>query len=1109
MSLPSAPTRKHLQPRRASRSRRSGGVALATAAALALALLSAPPGAASPATGAGAVDGPGASGTTTLRSQETPGGSVVTGGGIVTLVTGDRVRVTTYSDGTNTAAILPGSPHFGRAVNIVDTPDGSYVIPRLPVRERMKLDTSLFNVSALLRQPGDEVAMTVTFAEEVVPHAVPGLVLDRSSTHRTPDGSTVVAAHYSASSSGATAAPGALRGVALVTLPTGRPAAAPAGYRMHTLTVHVVNRQGNPVRFEQAWVQNVDDAALFTQPFYILQGVGKVSVPAGNYAVFAGNFASLLIEPDFAVDADTSLAMSLSDATVKPSESVVGYRPTDTSFGAVRSSEKHGSFSALFVSDRYGVRVQPVPASLPHGDVRSAVGGTLARADEFSGGFPPAIPSTLAYTKDARAGIPHAMAFAHGKEDFAIVPQRFHANNPAGTRFTYVTSLAAFEFFVFAFGYQVRVPSVRTVWLQGSSALTWIQDFDATKPSGRDFKLASLTKQSRYTPGTARPVSFAHGPVGPGLEAAYDNNVSGPTCVLCRDGLLLHGYIPLFSGAGTAMSGLLWNPEMGSWSLRRGFTTLASGHFGIAPSVRLPAGSQTYTLSASSHPGVPAWQLSTRVSDAWTFTSGAAKAAIPLLMASYVPRTALNGSLPPGRTTFPLDFGNLGPTDATVTHARVQYSTDGGRTWRDATVTRVDKNSFGVTYTNPAASGTAAYASLRVTGVDAAGRSVTETAINAYRLVTAGDASSTESELGPQVPGLGTRACSRATEDLSSCYAVVVGDGDGGLLAGGEPAGLGATDIRDAYDIPDLHSHQTVAVVVAYDYPTAEEDLATYRRHYGLPPCTAASGCFTKINQRGQPGSYPDADPGWSIEAALDLQMISAACPTCHIILAEADQPTDKDLAATTNAAVAAGAVVTNHSYGIGEHTGIRYVNAAYNHPGVTAVAASGDSGFGAASFPASSSSVISVGGTVLHHADNPRGWRENAWRYGGSGCSAYFAKRDYQHDPACGMRTYADMSAVAFGVAVYNSYAFGPRNAWLVVAGTSISSPLVAGLVGAARAGGVKPGSLYGTPGSFHDVRLGSNGICRGSYMCTAKPGFDAPTGWGTPRGLAPFSVG
>ena len=195
--------------------------------------------------------------------------------------------------------------------------------------------------------------------------------------------------------------------------------------------------------------------------------------------------------------------------------------------------------------------------------------------------------------------------------------------------------------------------------------------------------------------------------------------------------------MPLFEGAGAGMFGILLSPDMGSWKLTHGLRTWGSGGYVIEPQVTLPPGSQQYTLTASSHPGLRAWQMSTDVTDVWRFVSGSGDAVIPLLMPSYVPRIALNGTLRPGHVRWPLDFGNLGPADAPVTSARVSLSVDGGAHWRAAKVSRVDKNSFAVTYTNPASSGSPEYMSLRVSGVDSAGRTVTETAIRAYRLTLA------------------------------------------------------------------------------------------------------------------------------------------------------------------------------------------------------------------------------------------------------------------------------------------------------------------------------------------------------------------------------------
>ena len=53
------------------------------------------------------------------------------------------------------------------------------------------------------------------------------------------------------------------------------------------------------------------------------------------------------------------------------------------------------------------------------------------------------------------------------------------------------------------------------------------------------------------------------------------------------------------------------------------------------------------------------------------------------------------------------------------------------------------------------------------------------------------------------------------------------------------------------------------------------------------PPCTTANGCFQKVDQNGGT-NYPASNANWALEIALDLDMVSALCPNCHILLVEA-----------------------------------------------------------------------------------------------------------------------------------------------------------------------------------------------------------------------------
>jgi subtilase family serine protease len=373
-----------------------------------------------------------------------------------------------------------------------------------------------------------------------------------------------------------------------------------------------------------------------------------------------------------------------------------------------------------------------------------------------------------------------------------------------------------------------------------------------------------------------------------------------------------------------------------------------------------------------------------------------------------------------------------------------------------------------------------------------------------YRvLLAAGACLAVALTTGP-VPALAgdtvTAACGTAGPGRARCFAE--------YRAAAAPAGYGPADLQSAYDLPGTGGTGTVAIVDAYGYPSAGADLAAYRDQYGLPACTVAAGCLTIVNQRGGTSPLPDPDPGWAVETALDLDMASAACPGCDLLLVQADDSALDSLAAAEDTAVALGAAVVSNSYGSAEFTGMDAYAGHYDHPGVPILVSSGDLGFTAASFPAVLDSVIAVGGTSLVRDGSARGWSESAWSRAGSGCSAWIAKPSWQTDPNCAMRTVADVSAVAdpdTGVAAYDTY---QQAGWLVVGGTSASAPLVAGVVAlAGHAATVTAQHLYAEPGAFFDAVGGSNGSCGGDYLCTGVPGYDAPTGLGSPNGTAPFA--
>jgi subtilase family serine protease len=359
--------------------------------------------------------------------------------------------------------------------------------------------------------------------------------------------------------------------------------------------------------------------------------------------------------------------------------------------------------------------------------------------------------------------------------------------------------------------------------------------------------------------------------------------------------------------------------------------------------------------------------------------------------------------------------------------------------------------------------------------------------------------------------------CSTATPvRVMHCDAVVRTDlkARGGAQPAATVPGLAPADLQSAYALPSgaNGAGQTVAIVDAQDDPNAESDLATYRSNFGLAACTTANGCFRKVNQNGATSPLPTADAGWAGEISLDLDMVSAVCPRCNILLVEATSASIANLGAAVNRAVTMGAKYVSNSYGGGEYNGeTADANSFYNHPGVVQTVSSGDNGFGV-EFPAASSTVTAVGGTSLSRSGSARGWSETAWNGAGSGCSAFVPKPTWQTDTGCARRTVADVSAVAdpnTGVAVFDSFQEG---GWLVFGGTSASAPIIASVyaLAGAPAAGTNPASFpYAHTANLNDVTSGSNGSCSPTYLCRAGAGYDGPTGLGTPATAAAFAGG
>ncbi|MGB9651188.1 MAG: S8 family serine peptidase [Candidatus Cybelea sp.] len=349
----------------------------------------------------------------------------------------------------------------------------------------------------------------------------------------------------------------------------------------------------------------------------------------------------------------------------------------------------------------------------------------------------------------------------------------------------------------------------------------------------------------------------------------------------------------------------------------------------------------------------------------------------------------------------------------------------------------------------------------------------------------------------------GRRACPDAhTAGKMQCDAIVERES----AIGPDVAGWQPPSFQARYKLPVTKGSGTiVAIVDAFDNPNVASDLAAYRTEFGL-----GTANFTKYNQKGQQKNYPVGNAGWGTEIDLDVEMVSASCPLCTIYLIEANDNYTNNLYAAEKEAVKLGATIVSNSYSGG---GGSASGGAFDHKGVTYLASAGDSGYGICD-PADYSTVVSVGGTVLSMSGSPPAYNEMVWPNSGGGCSVV-AKPSWQHDPKCSKRTANDTAAVAAGVALYDTY---QSHGWGTVGGTSVSSPLVAGMYALAgnstnQDGGKNIWSLKKKKNNkdFNYISSGKVINCPasllGTYLCGAGTNqygrYSGPDGWGSPKGV------
>lgn len=1075
----------------------------------------------------------------------------------VTLVTGDTVRVDEGASGGVGATVTPANPDGpGAAFQSYALHGHDFVVPATAVPYLgTTLDPSLFDVTPNGSQAGGENLMVaVTFRPDTTPHALPGMTAVTQPEPNTLVGSLTPSSakefgaalaeqwRFDQDQGHITEGSGPLfdgvariapEGTAGPTAPSGAGTAGKTGsaLTMYTLTVNGIDALGQADSFDRFFVMNVDDGRKYEEATNWHGGVAKISVPAGNYTIASffyrpvarNEFQTRLVTiPEFRVQKDMTLTLDARTATSQLAVST----PRATTFasnemGFLRQARAVGTLSTTFINTLPQNTLYAKATDAPPKE------GTVTYDSFWRLKSPPTTDPSYTYDLEfpSSGTIPADQQQNVSEDQLATLDTSYRSpvqDRPeAEARLSYLPgqplSARATQ--------PLTAPLQRTEYVSASPDLAWQHVMDGWYVFGQTPQARTDDGYRTYTPGQHEVVNWLQQPIHPTVPVDYGvNPASFPfECPACRiDNTIALDVLP-FGDSEPGHVGYPDNPASGldetrSATLYEDDQEIATGTdpVGVVPVAGDPA---TYRLVYDVTRSSPTFTLSTQTHTEWTFHSQPSKGkdtapsgwicpgatqqssctVLPLLQLGYDLPVDQLGRVSSGPVQVTVHVSHQQASEAApVTSAGLQVSFDDGATWTPATLSSQSGDSYLFQLTVPPSADTNGFGELRMVATDGDGGQITQTITRAFAVTDSADTSEQA-----------TRACDAAGPTQARCFALVQPDGGQHPASAQDVPGYGPQDLQAAYQLPiERGQGQTIAIVDAFDDPAAEADLAVYRNTFGLPPCTTANGCFKKVNQRGVEGEYPPPNSSWILEISADLQMVSAACPRCNILLVEGDSNSVTNLAAAVDTAAQLGAKAISNSYGTTEYNGMLDLASSYDHPGTTITVSSGDYGFGPAQFPAVLDTVVAVGGTSLTQSKNGD-WNEAAWAGAGSGCSAYVPKPAWQHDPHCHMRTVADVSAIAdpdTGVAVYDSFGVNGKTGWFVVGGTSVASPLVAGVVGLAGNGDtLTPSDLYDHAKSLNDVVHGANGYCT-DYLCSANGGYDGPTGWGTPNGVAGF---
>jgi hypothetical protein len=1049
-----------------------------------------------------------------------------------TLITGDRVSVTSAPDGRPVVRLVGGGD--AAAFQVLTSGSHLYVIPEDAagyIGQPLALD--LFDVTTLEPSSASQPTLAVYYAAGTAPVLPPGLT--RQTGHAVSVTDPVAFGHAlrAARLDQQAGRPDNLFAGITAIRPALAAAATPPLGALYTVRVKAFDRRGQRVGGAAVVAANADDVNRYLAAQSFFRGELAFSVPAGHYSfstylatVEPGNTVdwTLAAAPDVTITRDTTVVLDARKATQVTAGTPRASTATVEELNYQRNSAAGLSFTASFTT--FGpdpLYATPTPA---------VATGELYFYPYFRLVDPDSVPSGYVYdVESAYAGaIPDDLTHTYGPNELATEQATYHSPVPGRSEYEERDGFTTWQAVSVGASSVLAAPGSRTEYVTARPDLLWLHSIATDADS---FGGVTTDGLRLYAPGEQRAVDWLGQPMAAGIE--QEPSV-GQICPVCRSGDTLSTQLfPYTDSAGQFQ--LPDSTVTEDLALYDGNQQLGDSPHGFA-SFPLSADPATYRLVYDVSRDAPWWPTSTSVHTEWRFPSaerapdplpvgwscagkgggggrggggsgggGDGCSFEPLLFTRFTTSAGADDVIPAGSTAT-VDvtvFHQHAAPAAPVTTFSAEVSFDGGASWQQVPATAQGEGQYQLSYPQPALADTDGFAALRIHAGDDSGSLVDQTILRAYPLAVTAPA-----QLPGQPGSRSSLACPAAVAaPFVQCQAVV--DTAAGVSLDA-PHGLGPDDLASAYRLPSSGgAGKTVAIVDAYDDPNAEADLAAYRAEYGLAACTSATGCFRKVGQGGSPDELPTPDPGWGLEISLDLDAVSATCPACHILLVEGNSPSLADLIPAVDTAARLGADVISNSYSSrGEFSGEQTLERYYRNLKVPFVVATGDYGYGngailigGVGYPSASRYAIAVGGTSLIRDDSARGWTETAWDGATSGCSAYIHKPGWQQDKLCGMRTVADISAVAdpkTGLAVYDTFGY---DGWLQVGGTSLATPVIS----AAYAMGPAPrlpyaSGLYQAHSGLFDVVGGSNGDCQNTYLCTAVPGYDGPTGLGSPDG-------